>query len=115
MTKAARIPVTVVSFSPEPGSLADDVALIQLSASSGHNHADGQNCAACAGQTDVRAQLFNLLERHKLGLLPEFSKVVVDASAVTDIERVRDALLGKLPAQALRDHEVARRFVLADG
>lgn len=115
MSKTARIPVTVVGFAPAPGSLADDVALIQLPADTGHNHADGQSCAACAGQTDIRTHLFNLLEMHKLGRLPEFSKVVVDASLVTDIEQVRAALAGKLPATALRDHEVARRFVLVEG
>ncbi|MBF0678213.1 MAG: hypothetical protein IR164_04650 [Devosia sp.] len=115
MTRPAPIPVSVVGISPAPGSLADDVAVVQLPASTGHNHADGENCVACAGQTDVRTQLFNLLEMHKLGFLPVFSKVVVDASLVTDIERVRAALAGKLPATALRDHEVARRFVLVEG
>jgi len=112
MTRPAKIPVTVVAIAPAPGSLADDVAVVQLPASSGHNHAEGESCAVCAGQTDVRTQLFNLLEMQKLGFLPAISRVVVDASLVKDIEQVRAALVGKLPATALRDHEVARRFVL---
>jgi hypothetical protein len=64
-------------------------------------------------RTDVRALLFDLLEGAKQGLRPGFSKVVVDASAVADTAQVIAALQGKLPAQALRDHTVARSFYLA--
>ena len=83
-----------------------------MAANSGHGHADGQTCIACAAQVDVRAQLFNLSEEVKRGMRPAFSKVVVDASAVADTGQVVAALTGKLPAQALRDHQVARMFVL---
>ncbi|MCW5722890.1 MAG: hypothetical protein KIS86_17300 [Devosia sp.] len=110
MTPIEPIPVTLVT---EPGRFAGldpDTALIRLAANSGHGHADGQTCVACAAQTDVRALLFNLLEAARQGLRPPFSRVVVDASAVADTERVVAALTGKLPAQALRDHIVARRF-----
>jgi hypothetical protein len=90
-------------------------AFIRLPANSGHGHADGETCPACAAQADVRAQLFNLLEEVRRGTRPAFSRVVVDASAVRDKERVVAALTGKLPAQAFRDQQVARRFVLVDG
>ena len=112
MLKTDPIPVTLVT---EPGRLVSmdhDTALLRLPANTGHGHADGTSCVACAAQTDVRAQLFNLLESARQGLRPAFTKVIVDASAVADKGRVVDALTGKLPAQALRDHTVARTFVL---
>jgi len=111
--KLDPIPVTLIT---EPGQLVPldgDTALLRLPANSGHGHADGTSCVACAAQLDVRAQLFNLLEGARQGLRPGFSKVVVDASAVADQSKVVDALTGRLPAQALRDHTVARRFYLA--
>ncbi|SMQ64635.1 hypothetical protein SAMN06295905_1022 [Devosia lucknowensis] len=106
------IPVTLVT---EPGQLVAldaDTALLRLPANSGHGHADGDTCVACAAQTDVRAQLYNLLEERRRDMRPAFSRVVVDASAVKDTAQVVAALTGKLPAQALRDHTVARMFVL---
>lgn len=108
------IPVTLVT---EPGHfvpLDADTALIRLPANSGHGHADGDTCVACAAQTDIRALLNNLLEEQQRNMRPAFSRVVVDASAVSDPHQVVLALTGKLPAQALRDHTVARRFYLAD-
>jgi hypothetical protein len=109
----ALIPVILVT---EPRSLLpldSGTALLRLPANSGHGHADGEVCVACAAQTDVRALLFNLMEEQKRGLRPAFHKVVVDASAVADPAQVVAALKGKLPAQALRDHSVARMFYLA--
>ena len=106
------IPVALIT---EPGQLIlvdGDAALIRLPANSGHGHADGDTCPACSAQTDVRAQLFNLLEEVRRGMRPEFSRVVVDASAVRNPAQVVAALRGELPAMALRDHQVARRFVL---
>ncbi len=97
----------------DPGSLVPldgDTALIRLPANSGHGHADGDTCVACAAQTDVRALLYNLLEEHRRDMRPAFSRVVVDASALADPSQVVEALTGKLPAQALRDHTVARMF-----
>lgn len=109
------IPVILVTA---PGPLLTDLdagtALLRLPANSGHGHADGEVCIACSGQTDVRALLFNLIEEQRRGMRPAFQRVVVDASAVRDRQRVLDALTGKLPAQALRDHAVARLFFLAD-
>ena len=114
MANVAPIPVVVVT---EPGrllALDAGTALLRLPANSGHGHADGQHCIACAARTDVRALLFDMLEETKRGMRPAFTRVVVDASAVPDPSVVVAALTGKLPAQALRDHTVARLFYLAD-
>lgn len=108
-----QIPVTVVTGPKRLLALDADTALLRLPANSGHGHADGASCIACAMRTDVRALLFDLLEEAKQGLRPSFTKVVVDASAVPDTSVVVAALTGKLPAQALRDHTVARLFYLA--
>ncbi|WP_172123339.1 MULTISPECIES: hypothetical protein [unclassified Devosia] len=108
-----RIPVTLVSAPRFLAALDPETALLRLPANTGHGHADGEQCPACAAQLDIRAQLFNLLEEARQGLRPPFSKVVVDASAVQDQARLVAALQGKLPAQALRDHAVARAFYLA--
>ena len=113
MSRINPIPVTLIS---DPGRLVPldgDTALIRLPANSGHGHADGEVCVACSGITDVRALLYNLLEEHRRNMRPAFSRVVVDASAVADASQVVAALTGKLPAQALRDHTVARMFYLA--
>ena len=56
--------------------------------------------------------LMSASEAAKRGLRPGFSRVIVDASAVADVSHVVAALTGRLPAQALRDHAVARMFVL---
>lgn len=113
MTRLDPIPVTLITSSGQLVPLDGDTALIRLPANTGHGHADGDNCVACAAQTDVRALLYNLLEEHRRNMRPAFSRVVVDASAVADKDQVRLALTGKLPAQALRDHTVARMFYLA--
>ena len=112
----SRIEPIAVTLITEPGrllALDSDTALLRLPANSGHGHEDGGQCIACAMRTDVRALLFDMLEGAKQGLRPAFSKVVVDASAVKDVSVVIAALTGKLPAQALRDHTVARVFYLA--
>jgi hypothetical protein len=108
-----QIPVTLVTEPPTLLPLDADTALLRLPANSGHGHRDGETCVACAAQTDVRAQLYNLLEEVRRDMRPAFRSVVVDASAVRDAGQVIAALTGKLPAQALRDHVVARRFYLA--
>ena len=113
MPQQAPIPVTLITGPNQLVSLDEDTAFMRLPANSGHGHADGDVCVACAARTDVRTLLFNLLEETKRGLRPEFLRVVVDASAVADQAQVIAALTGKLPAQALRDHTVARRFYLA--
>ena len=107
------ISVTVITEPRRLLALDADTALLRLPANSGHGHADGASCIACAMRTDVRALLFDMLEEAKQGLRPSFKRVLVDASAVPDTSVVIAALQGKLPAQALRDHTVARLFVLA--
>src|SRR5690606_894395 len=114
MTQSTPIPVTLSTDPVDATSLPPATALLRLPANSGHGHADGQVCLACAGQTDVRALLFNLLEEQKRGMRPPFSQVIVDASAVSDPNQVVAALTGKLPATALRDHVVARSFKLVE-
>ena len=108
-----RIPVTISDGRRFLAALDPDTALLRLPANTGHGHADGEHCFACAGQADIRVQLFNLLEAARQGLRPPFRKVVVDASAVRDPPHLVAALQGKLPAQALRDHTVGRTFYLA--
>ena len=112
MSRMDPIPVTLITAPGQFVPIDGDTALIRLPANTGHGHADGDACIACAGQTDVRALLYNLLEEHRRDMRPAFSRVVVDASGVRDPQQVVLALTGKLPAQALRDHTVARMFVL---
>lgn len=111
MPRTEPIPVTVIT-EQRLLMLDADTALLRLPANSGHRHEDGAQCIACAMRTDVRALLFDLFEGAKQGLRPGFTKVLVDASAVKDVSVVIAALTGKLPAQALRDHTVARQFYL---
>ena len=108
-----QIPVTLVTTAGRLLPLDSGTALVRLTANTGHGHADGFQCVACAGRGDVRAILFDLLEEVRLGMRPAFTSVVVDASAVVEPGKVVDALTGKLQATALRDHTVARRFYLA--
>lgn len=112
MAKVEPIPVTVVTEPRRLLALDADTALLRLPANTGHGHEDGSNCVACAMRTDVRALLYDMLEGAKRGMRPAFKRVVVDASAVPDASVVIAALTGKLPAQALRDHTVARLFYL---
>lgn len=113
MAPVEPIPVTLITELGKLVPVDGDTALIRLPANSGHGHADGDTCVACAAQTDVRALLYNLLEEHRRNMRPAFSRVVVDARAVADKGQVVAALTGRLPAQALRDHTVARMFYLA--
>lgn len=112
MSRSEPIAVTLITERRKLLPLDGDTALLRLPANSGHGHEDGDTCPACAALTDVRARLFNLLEEARLGLRPAFGRVIVDASAVAEPGKVVDALTGRLPAQALRDHTVARRFYL---
>lgn len=112
MADAQKIAVRLSRVPVDPASPPSNTVVLRLPANSGHGHADGQSCVACASQTDVRALLYNLLEEERLGRRPAFSRVLVDASGVTDSEQVIAALTGKLPATALRDHVVARTFKL---
>jgi hypothetical protein len=105
-----RIPVLVTDTpAPEPG---DEV--IRL-APPLHAHGAGEECVACAAIGDVRVALYELLESRRLSGDPLPARVVVDISAVrADAALTRDRISGKAPATALRDHVVARSFVLAE-
>jgi hypothetical protein len=113
MSRIEQIPVIIITEPKHLVALDGDTALLRLPANSGHGHGEGEHCIACAARTDVRALLYDMLEEAKQGLRPAFRRVVVDASAVPDASVVVAALQGKLPAQALRDHTVARLFYLA--
>lgn len=110
---ANPIPVTV-TVTPVAGTTADGIAVLRMQPT-GHDHASGTECIACAAQTDIRALLFDLLESARQGHRPAFARVVVDVSALPDPSVVIDRLVpGKVPALGLRDHAVARNFRLAD-
>ena len=108
----ARIPVTMVA-----GAAADTdpgIVTVRLPPAR-HAHAEGVPCPACAARGDVRLLLHDLLVRAQRGEIGPFSAVVVETGD-NPPGPVADALVpGRLPATALRDHTVARRFYLADG
>lgn len=111
-TTAGKIPVTLVT-GHRLAALDGETAFVRLPANTGHGHADDEHCIACAGRGDVRTVLFELLEEMRQGLRPAFSRVVLDISDVPDSANVVAAIKGELPAQAYRDHTVARKFYLA--
>jgi hypothetical protein len=81
-----------------------------------HDHGGAEACVACAAIGDVRVALYELLESRRLTGRPMPDRIVVDISAVpADAGLTRDRISGKAPAGALRDHVVARNFILADG
>ena len=105
-----------VRIETDAGKLAamagDGVAVVRLEPPA-HAHADGAACLVCETRGDVRVALFELLERERLGAVPPFDQVVVDASAIGDVGTVVDALVpGRRPAFGLRDFTVARSFHL---
>jgi len=111
---AARtaIPVTVVTA----GDLVvpAGAALVAIEPETGHDHS-GAECLVCATRGNVRVLLFELLEQARLGTVPAFSAVVVDARHAAHPQAIIDALVpGRLPAFGLRDHTVARSFRLAE-
>jgi G3E family GTPase len=115
---AARKQSVPVRIETDAGKLAalagHGVAVVRLEAPA-HAHPDGTACIVCETRGDVRVALFELLERERLGAVPPFDRVVVDATAVTDLDAVVDALVpGRRPAFGLRDFTVARSFHLAD-
>jgi len=107
------IPVVVVTRAEARPADAAGTAVIVLGAGA-HDHAAGQDCAACSASGDVRAHLFDLGERIRAGDLAVPERILVDASRVRDARRVVEAVAGRLPATALRDHAVARNFRLAE-
>ena len=116
---AARKQSAPVQIETDPEKLAamagDGVAVVRLEAPA-HAHADGGACLVCETRGDVRVALFELLERERLGAVPPFTRVVIDASAASDIGAIVDALVpGRRPAVGLRDFTVARSFHLDAG
>lgn len=111
--RAQSVPVTIVTDRAALAGLeARDTALVHLDPPL-HAHADGEACVACESRGNVRVLLFELQEKLRQGMVPPFTRVVVDASGVTDTQAVADALVpGRLPAMGLRDHTVARNFHL---
>lgn len=104
-------PIPVVVWT-RPGERPDDAEVIVLGRGA-HDHASGTECVACNALGDVRAHLFDLGEQIRLGDIAAPACVIVDASRVRDPQIVVDAVAGRLPATALRDHAVARNFRLA--
>jgi hypothetical protein len=110
---SSSIPVTVVTSAgalrhAEPGS-----AMIHLEPAL-HEHEPGSECVACAARGDIRALLFDLLQRSREPGENAVLSVVVDASELRDAQPVIDRLeRGVVPAFGLRDHTVARSFHLS--
>ncbi|MEQ1769585.1 MAG: hypothetical protein ABL879_07060 [Devosia sp.] len=109
----SSIPVTVVT-SGNARQFADPGAQVLRLEPALHEHEPGSECVACAARGDVRALLFDVLQRSRQrGENPVLS-VVVDASALRDVRPVIARLeKGVIPAFGLRDHTVARSFHLS--
>ena len=89
------------------------MAILTIEDAAGHEHS-GAECLVCSARGNVRVLLFELLEQARIGAVPKFNSVVVDARRAADPQAIIDALVpGKLPAFGLRDHTVARSFRLA--
>ena len=68
----------------------------------------------CAARGDIRALLFDLLQKSREPGNNPLISVVVDASDLRDPKPVIDRLeRGVIPAFGLRDHTVARSFHLS--
>jgi G3E family GTPase len=107
---SSSIGVTIVTSDAVPDQ-PGDVALIRLEPAL-HEHQLGQECVACAAAGDVRAMLFNLLQQRHTGAIAPFSRVVIDASRLTNPQPVIDRLDPHSPAVGMRDFTVARSFHL---
>src|SRR5262245_47649677 len=108
---ASSIPVTVVTHGATPTEPGARVLHLEPAL---HEHEPGSECVACAARGDIRALLFDLLQRSREpGNNPVLS-VIVDASDLRDAKPVIDRLeKGVVPAFGLRDHTVARSFHLS--
>jgi hypothetical protein len=110
---AISIPVTVVTGADTPLPVIPGSALIVMT-DADHDH-NGAECIVCSTRGNVRALLFELQEKARLGMVPAFSAVIVDARTSSDAATIVDGLIpGKLPAFGLRDHAVAKNFHLAN-
>ena len=110
---SSSIPVTVVTNTEALGFADPGAVRLRLEPAL-HEHDPGSECVACAARGDIRALLFDLLQRSREpGSNPVLS-VVVDASDLRDAGPVIARLeKGVVPAFGLRDHTVARSFHLS--
>lgn len=110
--RAASIPVTVVTDPARLPKDTDGTAVVRFDPPL-HDHVPGTECVACESRGNVRVLLFELDEKLRRGMIPPFTRVVVDATGIADPRAVADAIVpGRLPAIGLRDHTVARNFHL---
>jgi hypothetical protein len=106
------IPVTVVTNAAALKFVEPGARILHLEPAL-HEHAVGSECVACAARGDVRALLFDLLQKARREQRP-LTSVVVDASELKDTRPIIDRLeAGTVPAFGLRDHTVLRSFHLS--
>lgn len=109
----SSIPVTVVTTAGA-GRYGDPGAFVLRLDPALHEHEPGSECVACAARGDIRAMLFDLLQKSRGPEANPVLSVVVDASALTDARPIIARLeKGVVPAFGLRDHTVARSFHLS--
>jgi G3E family GTPase len=110
---SSSIPVTVVTTADGLRFAESGAATIRLEPAL-HEHEPGNECIACAARGDVRALLFDLLQRSRAPDENPVLSVIVDATRLADPKPVIDRLeRGVVPAFGLRDHTVARSFHLS--
>jgi hypothetical protein len=110
---SSSIPVTVVT-SAAAAAFADSRAAVLRLEPALHEHEPGTECVACAARADIRALLFDLLQKSREPGGSPLHSVVVDASRLENPKLVIDRLeKGAVPAFGLRDHTVARSFHLS--
>ena len=110
---SASIPVTVIT-SPDAAPFTDPGAAVLRLEPALHEHDPGNECIACAARGDIRALLFDLLQKSREPQANPVLSVVVDASRLKNPKPIIDRLeKGTVPAFGLRDHTVARSFHLS--
>ncbi|MFN4169812.1 MAG: CobW family GTP-binding protein, partial [Pannonibacter phragmitetus] len=71
-------------------------------------------CLCCTAGSDVRGTLYELYEAVESGDVAPFSRVIIETTGLADpAPLVNQLVAGAMPAMGLRDHVVARHFVLA--
>ena len=109
----SSIPVTVVTSAGALKFAEAGATRIHLEPAL-HEHEAGSECVACAARGDIRALLFDLLQRSREKGSNPLVSVVVDASDLRDAKPIIDRIeKGVVPAFGLRDHTVARSFHLS--
>ena len=110
---SSSIPVTVVTNAAALKFAEPGATRIHLEPAL-HEHDPGNECVACAARGDIRALLFDLLQKSREKGENPLVSVLVDASDLRDPKPIIDRLeKGVVPAFGLRDHTVARSFHLA--